>query len=409
MTSPTSVDATEPKPSLDGVRVLDLSRLVAGNVTSVVLADFGADVIKVEHPERGDDLRRWSEKGIETWWKVYGRNKRSLALDLKDAESLEALKSLVSTAQVLIENFVPGKLEELGLGPDVLHGISPKLVIVRVSGWGQTGPYRHRPGFGTLVEAMSGFAHLNGFPDKPPALPPLAMADMYAGLYGAFGALAAIRAAERDGRGQVVDVSLFESMFSTIASEAVKFAATGAVSERQGNQAVNTAPRNVYVCGDGEYVALSASVQTMFERLTRTIGMEQLIDDPRFRTNEDRVEHCDPLNVILSEYFGKKSRETHLSEMEAAGVTVAPVLTAGDLVDHPYAAGRGLFVEDSGQAADPFPIPAAVPRLTETPGKFQRPAPELGEHTNEILEEVRNLARGSTDCQDEKHSDRGND
>ena len=207
----------------------------------------------------------------------------------------------------------------------------------------------------------------------------------------------------------VVDVSLFESMFSTIASEAVKFAATGAVSERQGNQAVNTAPRNVYVCGDGEYVALSASVQTMFERLTRTIGMEQLIDDPRFRTNEDRVEHCDPLNVILSEYFGKKSRETHLSEMEAAGVTVAPVLTAGDLVDHPYAAGRGLFVEDSGQAADPFPIPAAVPRLTETPGKFQRPAPELGEHTNEILEEVRNLARGSTDCQDEKHSDRGND
>jgi crotonobetainyl-CoA:carnitine CoA-transferase CaiB-like acyl-CoA transferase len=356
-------------------------------VVTVLLADFGADVIKVEHPERGDDLRRWSEDGVETWWTVYGRNKRSLALDLKEAASLAALKDLVKSAHVFVENFVPGKLEMLGLGPDVLHALNPKLVIVRVSGWGQTGPYKHKPGFGTLVEAMSGFAHLNGYPDKPPALPPLAMADMYAGIYGAFGTLAALREADRSGRGQVVDVSLFESMFSTIASEAVKFAATGKVSERQGNQAVNTAPRNVYACADGKFVALSASVQTMFERLAKAIGRADLVDDPRFVTNEARVTHCDALNAILADYFGQRSADENVTFMEEAGVTVAPVMTAGDLVDHPYAVGRGLFSE-SIDTESALPVPAVVPRLSETPGTLRRQAPGLGEHTEEILHEI---------------------
>lgn len=289
---------------------------------------------------------------------------------------------------MFIENFVPGKLEELGLGPDVLHAINPKLVIVRVSGWGQTGPYKHKPGFGTLVEAMSGFAHLNGFPDKPPGLPPLAMADMYAGLYGAFGTLATLRMVERDGRGQVVDVSLFESMFSTIASEAVKYAATGKVSERQGNQAVNTAPRNVYVCADGKYLALSASVQTMYERLARTIGRPELIEDPRFATNEGRVQNSDGLNEILSTYFGQRSREENLELMASAGVTVAPVLNAGELIDHPYAVGRGLFDTAKDEEIGDCPIPAAIPRLSETPGRLRRGAPKLGEHNKEILAEV---------------------
>ncbi|NKB68993.1 MAG: CoA transferase [Candidatus Latescibacteria bacterium] len=376
---------TGPRLPLDGIRVLDLSRLVAGNMTSVVLADFGADVIKVEHPQRGDDLRRWSEDGVETWWKVYGRNKRSLALDLKDAEALKSLKRMAASSQVLIENFVPGKLEELGLGVDVLHALNPKLVVVRVSGWGQTGPYRHRPGFGTLVEAMSGFAHLNGFADRPPVLPPLAMADMYAGLYGAFGTLAALRVVEGGGQGQVVDVSLFESMYSTIASEAVKFAATGQGSQRQGNQAVNTAPRNIYACADGKYLALSASVQTMFERLARTIDRAELIDDARFVTNEARVRHCDALNAILEEYFARAPLEENLAAMEAAGVTVAPVLTAGDLIGHPYAEGRGLFDLSCEADMEHCPLPAAVPRLSQTPGRLRRSAPRLGEHTEEIL------------------------
>lgn len=376
-------NTNQPMP-LDGIRVLDLSRLVAGNVTSVILADFGADVIKIEHPTRGDDLRQWTEDGIETWWQVYGRNKRSVALDLKDEVSLDALKRLVATSHVFIENFVPGKLEELRLGPDVLHGINPNLIIVRVSGWGQTGSYAQKPGFGTLVEAMSGFAHLNGFPDKPPALPPLAMADVYAGLYGAFGTLAALRDVEAGGAGQIVDVSLFESMFSTVASEAVKFAATGRITERSGNQAMQTAPRNVFVCKDGKYLALSASVQTMFERLAKTIERPDLVDDRRFVSNEARVRNHEALNEILSGYFGARTLDQNLGVMAEAGVTVAPVLAAGDLIDHPYAKGRELF-----EYADEIPIPKAIPRLSKTPGGYRRPAPKLGEHTEEILLEVR--------------------
>lgn len=374
---------------LNGIRVLDLSRLVAGNVTSVILADFGADVIKVEHPKRGDDLRRWSEDGVETWWKVYGRNKRSLTLDLKDPASVTSLKGLVAESQVFIENFVPGKLEELGLGVDVLHSINPNLIIVRVSGWGQTGPYRHRPGFGTLVEAMSGFAHLNGFADRPPVLPPLAMADMYAGLYGAFGTLAALRVVEGGGQGQVVDVSLLESMFSTIASEVVKFAATGKQSKRQGNQAVSTAPRNIYRCADGKFLALSASVQTMFERLARTINRADLIEDARFVTNEVRVQNYEALNAILAEYFALAPLEENLTTMEAAGVTVAPVLAASDLIDHPYAIGRGLFDRIHDADIENCPLPTAIPRLSKTPGRLRRQAPTLGEHTGEILREHR--------------------
>ncbi len=201
------------KTPLEGVRVLDLSRLVAGNVLTTQLADFGPDVIKIERPGRGDDLRHWREEGIETWWKVIGRNKRSIVLDLKNSEDLEKLKALVSQSDVLVEKFVPGKMEKMGLGVDVLQSLNPRLVIARVSGWGETGPYAHKPGFGTLVEAMSGFAHLNGFPDLEPALPPLAMADMYAGINGAFGVLAALRNVELgDGMGQVVDVVLFESL-----------------------------------------------------------------------------------------------------------------------------------------------------------------------------------------------------
>ena len=371
---------------LDGIRVLDLSRLVAGNVLSVALADFGADVIKIERPGRGDDLRHWQDEGIETWWKVYGRNKRSLALDLKDASALETLKKLVAISDVLVENFVPGKLEGMGLGADVLLETNPRLIVARVSGWGQTGPYAHKPGFGTLVEAMSGFAHLNGFPDREPVLPPLAMADMYAGIYGAFGVLAALRTVEHgDGRGQVVDVALFESIYSTLASEAVKFAATGASNMRMGNQAVNTAPRNLYPCADGRYLALSASVQSMFERLAKTMGRADLIEDERFVTNEDRVRNCDALNAILAEYFGARPLDENLQLMEEAGVTVAPVLPAGDLVDHPYAKGRGLFVEVEDADLKTCPVPSPVPRLSRTAGSIRRAAPKLGEHTDEVL------------------------
>lgn len=374
---------------LDGIRVLDLSRLVAGNMLSVVLGDFGADVIKVENPERGDDLRHWRVGGVETWWKVYGRNKRSLELNLKDTKALGRLKALVKTSDVFIENFVPGKLEALGLSPEILLGLNPKLIIVRVTGWGQTGPYANKPGFGTLVEAMSGYAHINGFPDKPPALPPLATADMVAGLYGAFAVLVAVREVEQnDGTGQIIDLSLFESMFSLVASEAVKHRVTGEVSFRSGNQSVNTAPRNIHMSADGKYVALSGSMQSMFERLVRTIGRPDLIDDPMFATNDDRIHNRDALDKILQDYFGARTTADILEIMDEAGVTVAPVLSVADLMDHPFVIERGVLEELADEDLGACPLNAPVPRLSSTPGGFRRHAPKLGEHTREILQSL---------------------
>ena len=375
---------------LAGVRVLDLSRLVAGNMLSMYLADFGADVIKVERSD-GDDLRRWRENGHEIYWKVYGRNKRSLVLDLKSAEGLATLKKLVRHSQIVVENFVPGGLEKMGLAPDVLLAENPALVIARISGWGQTGPYRHKPGFGTLIEAMSGFAYLNGYPDRPPVLPPLALADMIAGVYGAAGVLTALRVAEREGKGQVIDLSLFEPIFSFIASEAAKTRLTGVATLRSGNQSTHTAPRNVYATRDGGYVALSGSMQSMAMRILDTIGRPELKEDPRFATNEGRVAHRDLLDAIIGEFIAARATDENLALFEAAGVTVGPVCSMADLLGHPYTQGRDAIVEVEDSAMGSLPMHNIVPRLSGSPGGFRRPAPALGEHTNEILAELRQL------------------
>jgi len=376
---------------LDGVRVLDLSRLVAGNMLTAFLADFGADVIKVEREGSGDDLRNWREADHDIYWKVYGRNKRSLVLDLKSDQGLATLKKLVRHSQILVENFVPGGLEKMGLGPDLLLQLNPRLVIVRISGWGQTGPFSHKPGFGTLVEAMSGFAHLNGFPDKPPALPPLALADMIAGMYGAAGVLTALRVAERDGRGQVIDLSLFEPIFSTISSEAAKFKLTGEPTMRSGNQSSHTAPRNIYECGDGKYVALSGSMQSMAMRLFDTIGRPELKSDPRFKSNAARVANRDELDTIIGAFMRERSQAQNLALFESAGVTVGPVCSVADLMDHPFIRGRQAMVEVEDADMASVSMHNIIPRLSSSPGGFRRPAPRLGEHTHEILAELDRL------------------
>ena len=374
---------------LADVRVLDMSRLVAGNMMSAYLADFGADVIKVEREGSGDDLRNWREAGWDIYWKVYGRNKRSLVLDLKSVDGLDTFKSLVATAQVLIENFVPGGLEKMGLSPEVLLAINPALVVVRVSGWGQTGPYSHKPGFGTLVEAMSGFAHLNGFADKPPALPPLALADMIAGIYGAAGVLTALRVAEKDGRGQVIDLSLFEPIFSVIASEAAKHQLTGLATMRAGNQSTHTAPRNVYVCSDQRFVALSGSMQSMAMKIFDTIERPELKHDDRFNTNDARVKNRDELDRLIGDFIAARSQADNLKLFEAAGVTVGPVCSVADLVGHPYIEGREAIVELEDRDLGSVRMHNIVPRLSETPGGFTRPEPLLGEHTQEILNSLK--------------------
>ncbi|WP_248798152.1 CaiB/BaiF CoA transferase family protein [Pseudomonas sp. MWU13-2105] len=373
---------------LNDIRVLDLSRLVAGNMLSVYLADFGADVIKIERANTGDDLREWKEKGIDVYWKIYGRNKRSLALDLRSIEGMDVVLKLVKTSDVFIENFVPGTLEKMGLAPETLLEINPKLIIVRISGWGQTGPYKEKPGFGTLIEAMSGFAALNGFADKPPSLPPLALADMIAGVYGAAGVLTALHQVNRSKKGQVIDLSLFEPIFSVISSEAAKIQLTGIPTERTGNQASHAAPRNIYMCSDGKYVALSGSMQSMAMKIFDTIGKPELKRDERFIDNNARVKNREQLDAIIGRFMMQHTRDQALEIFEQAAVTVGPVCTVADLIDHPYTMGRQTIVHLPDEDMNTIPMHNIVPRLVGTPGGFRRPAPKVGEHNEEILREL---------------------
>jgi formyl-CoA transferase len=371
---------------LQDIRVLDLSRLVAGNVVTHVLADFGADVIKVETPKGGDDLRNWRVEDVSTHWKVYARNKRSLALDYRDPAGLALLLRLVAIADVLVENFIPGKLERMGLGPDVLLAANPRLIITRISGWGQTGPFAAKPGFGSLVEAMSGFATMNGFADRAPVLPPLALADMITGLYGATAIMIALRHVEvAGGTGQVIDLSLFESMLSVLGPQAANYALTGAVPSRHGSRSGTTAPRNVYRCADGKYVALSASMQAMAERLFRVIGRDDLITDPRFATNTARVANNDVLDPIIAAFIAAHTQAAALDVFEQAGVTVGPVCDPADLMDSRFIREREALVSLPDAEMGRLPMHNIPARLSATPGAMARPAPALGADTAAIL------------------------
>jgi len=370
---------------LDGVRVLDLSRVVAGNMVSLLLADFGAEVVKIESPA-GDPLRDWLVAGLATNWKVYARNKKSVCLDLRKEEAKALLLRLVETAQVLIENFRPGTLEKMGLGPDVLHARNPKLVIVRVTGWGQTGPYRHKPGFGTLAEGASGFAAINGFADREPVLPPMQLADGTAGVYGAFAALVAVREVEvRGGQGQVIDLSLLEPLFSSMGPQAASFQASGRLRPRTGSRSTTAAPRNAYRTRDERWVCLSASTQAMTERLFRVIGRADLIDNPRYRTNADRVKHAAELDAIIGAFIGGMTLAENLEFFDRAEVTVGPIYDIAQIVEDPHVKAREMVVAYPDEEMGAVPMHCVVPRLSATPGAIRRPAPALGEHNREIL------------------------
>lgn len=370
---------------LAGITVLDLSRVVAGNMLSLQLADFGADVIKVE-PLDGDPLRDWRHGGESLHWKVYARNKRSIAMDLRVPSALEALRSLARRADVFIENYRPGTLEKMGLGPDVLLAANPAIIVVRISGFGQTGPYAHMPGFGTLVEAMSGLADRTGFADREPVLPPTALADMVAGLSGAMATLTALLARERGvTAGQVIDLSLLEPTVGVLGPEPAIYARTGEVKPRAGSGSTNSSPRNVYRCADGRYVALSASTQPTAKRLFETIGRPDVIDDPRFRTNTDRVANRAAVDEILSAWFAGRTREQALSELWASGATVGPVYNSDDLLADPHFIEREVIVEIDDPEGGPLPVHNISPRLSRTPGVWRLPAPGIGQHTDDIL------------------------
>lgn len=373
---------------LSGVKVVDLSRLVAGNQLTMLLADFGAEVIKVEQPGQGDPLRHWRTGGKALHWEVYGRNKKSVALDLKSDAGRESLLRLVADADVLVESFRPGMLEKLNLAPAELHRHNSRLQIVRISGWGQTGDFANRPGFGTLVEAMSGFAAMNGFADREPVLPPNSLADMVAGTYGAFAVVAALRRCEgREGTGQVMDLSLFEPLFSILGPLAAVYEATGEVKQRTGSRSQNAVPRNVYRTKDGKWLALSSSTQAMTERLFRTIGRPELIEDPRYANNAERLRHVDELEVILNGYFNARSADEILETMNDAGVTMAPVMGIDELLESAFFRSRDVVIKGPAHKdGTAVLMHNVVPRLSGTPGSLRTPAPELGEHNQQYLD-----------------------
>jgi crotonobetainyl-CoA:carnitine CoA-transferase CaiB-like acyl-CoA transferase len=374
--------------ALDGVRVLDLSRLVAGNTLTGLLADFGADVVKVE-PAAGDTLRAWRTKDVQTNWKLYARNKKSVALELRKPEARELLLKLVDKADVFVESFRPDTLEKMGLAPEILLARNPRLVIVRISGWGQTGPYRRRPGFGTLVEGISGFASFNGFADREPVLPPIYLADSYAGLYGASAVLIALREVEvNGGKGQVIDLPLLDPLFHVLGPQAANYRLTGKVKPRSGSRSTNSGPRNAYKTKDGRYVCLSASTQKMAERVFTSIGRADLIDNPRYRTNADRVVNAAELDAIIGEFVAQRTQEENVRFFEQAEVTIGPIYDITQILEDPHFVEREVIADYPDAEMGDFPMHHVVPRLSGTPGSIRTPAPQLGEHNRELLHEV---------------------
>ncbi len=374
---------------LENFKILDLSRLAAGNMVSHMFADFGADVIKIEKPGKGDDLRNWQVNDVAHWWAVYSRNKRSIALNLKEEEGLKLLKELVKSADVFIENFVPGTLEKWGVGPDKLLELNKNLIILRISGWGQTGIYKDSPGFGSLVEGMSGFASMTGEENQKPLLPPLALADMVAGLTG-FGAIlmAVIASKKNQIRGQVIDLSLFEPLFSILGPWAASYKISGKIPPRIGNRSNVAAPRGIYKTKDNKFVSLSASMQSMWEKLAITIGAQELINDPKFLTNSDRLSNQDDLDDVISNFIKKFDRDPLLKLFSEEGITVGPVLDISEIIEHPYVLDRKILIEHYNNNYGNILMHQAFPRLSKTPGKVKSSAPSIGENTNEILKEI---------------------
>jgi len=371
--------------TLDGVRVLDLSRLVAGNMLTQVLGDFGAEVIKVE-PAAGDTLRAWQTNGVQTNWKLYARNKKSLGLELRKPEARDLLARLVPSAAIFVESFRPGTLEIMGLAPQRLLELNPKLVIVRISGWGQDGPYQRRPGFGTLVEGMSGFASFNGFADREPVLPPMYLADTVAGLYGAAAVMIALREVEqRGGRGQVIDLPLLDPLFAVLGPQAANYRLTGKVKPRTGSRSTNAGPRNAYRCKDGLYVCLSSSTQKMAERLFRSIGRPDLIEDPRYRTNAERVKNAEALDAIIGSFVAGRTQAENVSFFDQAEVTIGPIYDIRQILEDPHVLARELVADYPDPDMESFPMHHVVPRLSGTPGSIRTPAPRLGEHNRSLL------------------------
>ena len=373
---------------LDGVRVLDLSRMVAGGVAGMLLADFGAEVVKVEQPVTGDPLRQWTADGHPFWWKVYARNKRFITLNLKSEEGRALLLRMLPRFDVIMESFVPGGLERLRLGPAVLHEHHPGAIILRISGWGQTGPDAARPGFGTLIEAASGFAAMNGESGSAPIVPSFPLADATSALYAVNAIMFALY--HRDvhgGSGQVIDLSLFESLFSLLGPLSAEYAALGKTRSRNGSRSTNAGPRGCYRTKDGGWIAVSGSTPKMAERFLSAYGLDAMLADPRFANNEARVTHAVELDAAISEAIAARTLIENLAVIDQHKLTAGPVYTIADIEQEPHWRARQLTLDipDNGR---PVRMHNVVPRLSSTPGDIQWAGGALGQDNEHVYHEL---------------------
>ncbi|MFF3330742.1 CaiB/BaiF CoA transferase family protein [Streptomyces sp. NPDC002888] len=383
-------DSPTPPCPLTGLRVLDLATLFAGPLAATLLGDFGAEVIKVEHPTKPDPSRGHgpSKDGIGLWWKVLGRNKRTTTLDLSKPGGRATLLRLAATADVVIENFRPGTLEKWDLGWEELSAANPRLILTRVTGFGQFGPYAHRPGFGTLAEAMSGFAAITGEPDAPPVLPPFGLADSIAGLATAYAVLTALAARDRTGEGQVVDMALIEPILTVLGPQPTWYDQLGHVQPRTGNRSQNNAPRNTYRTADGTWVAVSTSAQSVAERLMHLVGRPDLIDQPWFATGSDRARHADVLDEAVGTWIAGRTRADVLAAFEKAEAAVAPVQDVRDVMTDPQYAALGTVTTVDDPELGPLRMQNVLFRLSATPGAIRWAGRPHGADTEEVLTEL---------------------
>lgn len=382
---------TERDGPLAGLKVIDCSTVLAGPISGMVFGDFGADVIKIEHPV-GDALRKMghAKDGHGMWWKVNNRNKRAVVLDLHDDDGKAAFLALVKDADVLIENFRTGTLEKWGLGWDVLSALNPRLVMLRVTGFGQTGPYRYRPGYGTVAEAFSGFAHITGEPEGPPTLPPFGLADGIAAYHGVFAVMFAIyeRDVQGSGKGQYIDLALYEPLFSCLGAQVSTYDQLDIVQNRRGNRSDNNVPRNAYKTRDGRWVALSTASPSIAKRVMNLVGGEGTGDDPRYATNTERVKRVEEVDGMVARWIGARTLAEVLDAFEKVEAAIGPAYDAAQICEDPQYLARESVTTVADADLGPLRMQNVFPRLSRTPGRIRHAGPRMGEHQDDVLGEL---------------------
>ncbi|MAB24865.1 MAG: formyl-CoA transferase [Pseudomonadales bacterium] len=376
---------------LAGLKVIELGTLIAGPFAARICAEFGAEVIKVESPDGGDPLRKWRKvyEGTSLWWFVQARNKQSITLNLKSEDGIRILKQLLADADILIENFRPGTLEKLGLSWDILHELNPALVMVRLSGFGQTGPYKDQPGFGAVGESVGGLRYITGFEDRPPVRTGISIGDSIAALWAVIGALMALRHREvNQGKGQVVDVALYEAVFAMMESMVPEFDVMGFVRERSGNIMPGITPSSIHTCNDGKAVQIGANGDAIFQRFMRAIGRDDLAEGVSLADNAGRDERRDELYALIDSWAARRTQEEVLAVLNRAEVPASKIYSAADMFKDPQYLAREMFLNATLPDGKAFKMPGIVPKLTETPGSVQWTGPALGEHTHQILSQL---------------------